>query len=169
MQRITMTIVLALMVAGCGIDGSDKKPSGVKETRNYMQEGMDYLQKTDIANAMKSFNRAIKADPANAQNYLIVGQVYLKLNNYIRASDSFASAIKVDPTNGAAYFLLGQSQALRGQRAEAIETIKKSITIFKAQKDEARFNSALSLLRNLVEPSSQEEEEAQKAKDSDSK
>ena len=151
MRTRGILLLCVFLLIGCGGNKPEKKFEGVKTERNFMKEGFDYLRKTDIPKAIQSFDRAIQQDPTNAQNYIIVGQVYLKLNNYIQASDSFSAAIRVDPSNAVAYYLLGQCQALRGQTREAVETLQKSMLLYKSQNDEESLMKVAAFLQNLLQ------------------
>ena len=151
MKRI-MLIGLAVLIAGCGQqDEAKRRFQGVKEDRNYIQEGFKYLADADIQRAIYSFDQAIKNDPTNVDNFLILGQVYLRLKQPARAVDTFTAATRVDPNNGEARYLLATSQALNEELDEAIESAKLSVELFMQNRDEENFKRAVVLLRGLTQ------------------
>ena len=161
MKKFLMLACASLVVAGCGAR-EEAKPQGVKETRNYVSEGMNYLNKSDVRNALRSFDMAIQQDPKNQQNYIVLGQVYLRLRQFTRAVDTFQAATRVNGENGELYYLLAMSKEMQGgKHAEAIEDAKRSAQIFEKNRDEQGFKKALTLLKNLTENKAPEAVEAQ--------
>lgn len=151
MKKFLVLFIALVFVVGCGKREKKTQFQGVTETEDFIAQGMQYLSESDIPNAIRSFDEAIKRDPMNPDNYLILGQVYLRLKQHSRAVDSFTAALRVDPFNGEAYYLLATSQAFRGNFELAIEAAQKSIEIFVKYRDEEKFKRSVALLRSLLE------------------
>src|SRR5207244_2473264 len=79
MKKAIILIGLTVFVVGCG-NKSETKFEGVSTNQHdYMAEGVAYLQKSDVAHAIQSFDQAIKQNPRESKNYIILGQVYMNL------------------------------------------------------------------------------------------
>jgi Tfp pilus assembly protein PilF len=143
------------------------KPAAVKaetstQAKAFIEQGVNYLNEGDIANAITSFDNSIKAEPRNPENYLVLGQVYLRLRNYGRAVDTFNAGTKVDANHGELFYFIGAANAIRYHMAEedeakqdfkqqGIAAAQRSVEIFIQQQDEQRLMAALALLKSLQE------------------
>ena len=153
MKKFVLIMLSVGILAGCGSNDSEQaktKFEGVKSENNYIAQGMDYLGQSDIVNAIKSFDMAIKEDPTNVNNYLVLGQVYLRLKQYDRAGDTFSGALRAAPDNGEVYYLLAMSRGLDGKNEQAITAVKRSVEIFMAEKNEVGFKKSVALLNGLT-------------------
>ena len=146
-----MVILLAVvLMIGCGrADRADRKFRGVTEKRDYVSEAMEHLKNSDVVEAIKSFDLAIRQEPNNVDNYLILGQVYMKLEQADRAADTFLAATRVAPDNGEAYYFLALSEAVNGKKDEAVAAAKRSAEIFMQAKNDEMFKKSLSLVQDL--------------------
>ena len=151
MMRAIWIIFFIVGLIGCGSKDSEKKFQGTSANKNYIDQGMNYLSKGDIKEAIRSFDEAIRQDPSNPENYITLGQVYLRLGNPVRAIDSFSAATRVDPFSGEAYYLLATSNAIDGRMKEAVDSAQKSVEIFMQERNEERFKKSLALLKSLTE------------------
>ena len=95
MKKLPIILALVALVAGCGLQKKEEGFSGVTEKKDYVAQGFQYLQQSDITNAIQSFDLAIKQDPTNPDNYITLGQVYLRLHQPTRAIDTLTAATKV--------------------------------------------------------------------------
>ena len=157
MKNITfyiLTILIsATMIAGCSRKDDTAKNAKNSKSTQFIAQGMDYLRQSDVRNAIRSFDMAIKTDPKNVENYLVLGQVYLQLKNFQGAVDVLTAATRIDPNSGEAYYLLATSRGLRGKDEDKIESVaaaKKSVEIFLKERDEERFKKAVVLLQGLT-------------------
>ena len=152
MKNIFVLLLAAGLVSGCGSkDKPESKFQGVTPQKDYIAEGMRYLNASNVNDAIKSFDNAIKQDPNNPINYIILGQVYMRLSQPDRAVDSFSAAVRVDPQNGEAYYLLAVCQGLKGSKKDAIISAQRSVEIFMKGRNEEKFKQAALLLRSLTE------------------
>jgi Flp pilus assembly protein TadD len=61
---LTGMLFLALLVLSCG-----------KDADQYMEEGNAYLRRSDMANAIAMFEKAVEADPGNYEAHNSLGAV----------------------------------------------------------------------------------------------
>jgi cytochrome c-type biogenesis protein CcmH/NrfG len=149
MKNVFGLALCVLLLTGCG--GKEKtEEAQTAGKKNYIAEGMKYLQSKDIERAIRNFDLAIKQEPTNPANYLFLGQVYLKLKNVDGAADAFEGATKVAPENGDAYFFLSVARALQGRKDEAIKSVQKSADIFMQARDEEKFKRSVAVLKSLT-------------------
>jgi thioredoxin 1 len=64
--------------------------------------GKGKLAKGDYANAVKSLEAAVKAEPTSCEAHFCLGQSYAKLKNYLKAREHYRAAIKVGKGSPAA-------------------------------------------------------------------
>ena len=72
MKKYFIVFIAVVFVAGCGLKKKEEGFSGVTEKNSYVAQGFEYLQKSDIANALRSFDLAIKKDRMFRQNAFTV-------------------------------------------------------------------------------------------------
>lgn len=151
MKKFMVIAVLFLFIVGCESKKNEEaKFRGVTyQNKDYIAQGVEYLKKSDVQNAIKSFNEAIKHDPRNLENYFTLGQVYMHLNNYPKAAEVFAVAATIDPSSGEAFYLLAVNLALSGNKAAAAKAIEQSIAIFSKKKSEDKLKQSLAFLQSL--------------------
>ena len=149
MKKIFCVICIGLMLAGCGsresVSQSSQSPSGAasNQTRDFVAQGQALLVKGDIQGAINTFKEGIVQDPNNFKLHFVLGQMYMRAGAYNNAEASFKSVVRIDPENGNAYLLLGGCYDLLGKKAEAIESIKKSVELFQKQRDTANFRTSV--------------------------
>ena len=151
MKKLIVMGVLIFFVVGCQSKKNEEtKFRGVMYGKqDYAAQGVAYLKKSDIENAIKSFDEAIKHDPRNLENYFTLGQVYMHLSAYPKAAEIFAVAVSVDPSSGEAFYLLAVNLALAGNRSAAAKAVEQSIAIFSKKKDEDKLKQSLVFLQGL--------------------
>jgi Tfp pilus assembly protein PilF len=153
MKRFMIFLIVVCFIGCSGSEQKQAQEQNKKATADLLTTGFDYLSKSDVPNAIKNFDLAIKSDPSDSTNYIVLGQVYLRLNNISKAIDTFNAATKIDPDNGDLFHLLGFIYAARadeGDRAYAIEKTKRSIEIFLAEKNQEKLLKSMALLQNIT-------------------
>lgn len=158
MNIVLLLLVVAFLGAGCGqnnttasqVPGKDQAPMGAKGEK-YIQEGVDYLNKAELADAIKSFNKAVALNPRDPKPYFILAEVYMRLNNYENAIANLNNVIALESDNGPAFYFLGICKGLSGNRKEAIVDIEHSVAIFQQKKDEVNFKKALTTLQQMMQ------------------
>jgi len=144
-------VVLVLLLIGCGSKESvsakadNTAPAGIEN----LAAGINYLKESNPAEAIKSFQLAIKENPRDSKAYLVLAETYIHMRSYDRAEALLSAATKVVPPNGNLYYLLAVSQGLAGDKDDAKESIQKSIFIFQQQKDLESLKKSVAFYRGL--------------------
>ncbi|MFT5388167.1 MAG: cytochrome c-type biogenesis protein CcmH/NrfG, partial [Candidatus Omnitrophota bacterium] len=152
MKKGLMAIIAMMVLIGCGGESVSNKKSSMVKT-NYIEQGMQYLKKNDVGQAIQSFDSAIKQDPSNVDNFIVLAQVYMRLQNYSKAIDTLNAAQRVDPTNGEVQFVLATSNIVRAKQEasqgrpdlaqtlhqSAVDAAKRSVDIYMTQRNEEKF------------------------------
>jgi tetratricopeptide (TPR) repeat protein len=75
--------------------------------------------------ALSSFQRVLRIDPADVGANINTGQIYLQQRRYAEAVAAFRAAIAVEPYNGTALYNLGTALLRAGQREEGQRVIQR--------------------------------------------
>ena len=162
MRNMLLIVLMIVAAAGCDSQKKEAKFEGVSSgKKDYLAQGIKYLNQSDVQKAIQNFDLAIRQEPTNVQNYMVLGEVYLRLKEYVRAVDTFSAATRIAPNDGEVYYFLGVSKALKSKVEktpkaaedsfkEAIVATQKSVEIFMNQKDDKKFRQSVSLLKSLT-------------------
>ena len=151
MKRTVILLAIVTFFIGCG-SNPEKNEVKTENSKKYIDAGMRYLKDSDIANAIQSFDTAIKINPQDPENYIILGQVYLRLKNYQAAIDTFTAATRIDPNNGEAFYFLATSKMLRarpGDKEKAIKDAKTSADLFLKNNNQEQLKKAIALVQGF--------------------
>ncbi len=96
---------------------------------NWFEKGIYFAETNNYAEAVSSFNSAVKLDPQYDLAYYNRGVAYGHLQNYSEELNSYCQAIKLNPQFGAAYFNQGIVLGKLGQHQRAIESLGKFIEL----------------------------------------
>jgi len=164
MRRTFILMAAAVILVGCGRAQESKqqkstmgKPVARSQSameRDFVTEGLSHLKQANPGAAIKSFDQAIKQDPADPENYLVLGETYMRLRDYPRAIDSLSAALRVAPGRGDIYYLLAINQGLMGYDDMALENAQRSVEIFQEQRDRDSFLKSVALLQGLIQKTS---------------
>jgi Tfp pilus assembly protein PilF len=108
-------ILLVIILTQC----SDKKSD------EYVQEGLEYLNKEQYDSAQDSFIKAIETDANNADGYYGLGGIYNYQKKFKDAEQVFKSVLKIDPTHHNAWYSLGYTYELMGNKDESEASYEK--------------------------------------------
>ena len=163
MKRFTLIVLTLLFMVGCGGPAPEKKASKTekpvaKQAKKYLAKGMQHLKETNVMEAIRNFDEAIKQNPLDPDPYLLLGQVYMHMRRYDKAIDTFAAASRVAPNSGHVYYFLAMSHGLAGHLDMAKINAQRSVEMFRRSKDEAEFMKALALLQGMMQADEEEEE-----------
>ena len=163
MKKLLLTMLMIAVVSGCDSQKKEAKFEGVPSgKKDYIAQGVKYLNPSDVQKAVQSFDLAIRQEPTNVQNYMVLGEVYLRLKEYARAVDTFTAATRIAPNDGEVFYFLGVSKALKSKIEktpkaaedsfkEAIAATQKSVEIFMNQKNDKKFRQSVALLKSLTQ------------------
>ena len=96
-----------------------------KKSDEYVQEGLEYLNKEQYDSAQEAFLKAIEKDVNNADGYYGLGGIYNYQKKFKDAEHAFKSVLKIDPTHHNAWYSLGYTYELMGNKDESEESYKK--------------------------------------------
>ena len=167
MRRLMIVVAVGLLLAGCGTPEKSTSGQGLGPTNQanpdtaqvqvknisseFVNKGMEYLQKSEPIAAVKNFDEAIKRNPKDFRLYLVLSETYMRLHEYPRAADTLEAATLVAPDQGEISYLLAINYGLMGKRELAKKNAEKSIELFRQKKDEDNFLRAIALLQGLNE------------------
>ena len=100
----------------------------MSKEKKYLDLGLDYIDSGKYEKAIKSFKKAIKIDPDDAETYNALGLAYGKTGMTEKAIQSFKKAIEIDPDTWA-HFNLGVAYFNSGRFQEAVEPYKQAVRI----------------------------------------
>ena len=80
----------------------------------------------DYINALKYFNKNLKADPDNPEYYKARGKTYLKTKTYTYAINDLSMSLDLRPDDGEAWLYLGLAKYETGEKEEACSDLEKA-------------------------------------------
>src|SRR5262249_50831176 len=100
--------LFALIVLGCIADIraqslSAQRTSQSEAIANLITEGVNALERNDLAEARSKFLKAIEANPKDATAYIYLGIIDDRSGDFKGAEARFAAAVKADPRSPAAH------------------------------------------------------------------
>ena len=98
---------------------------GNKNSKEYVQEGIEYSKQGRFSSAKESFINAIEKDPKNIEGYYGLGGIYNLEMKYDDAEKAFKSLIQLDPTHFNAWYSLGYTYELMGNKEDAEKSYEK--------------------------------------------
>ena len=81
----------------------------------FFEQGMRYQDQENYKEAARSYEKAVKADPAYAEAYSNLGYSYRKLGQFDKAVSTYKKAIELDPKLAEAHEYLGEAYAEMGK------------------------------------------------------
>ena len=101
--------------------------------------------------AIKYFDEALKIDPTNIRNKIAKGIVLYKLNKFDEADKIFHEIIKLEPENANILYNLACLEAIRNNKENSLNLLKRAIDNDKSYIDSARKDSDFENIKNLKE------------------
>ena len=96
-----------------------------KNSKEYVQEGIEHTKQGRFNSAKESFINAIEKDPKNIGGYYGLGGIYNLEKKYDDAERAFKSVIQLDPTYFDAWYILGYTYELMGKKEDAEKSYEK--------------------------------------------
>ena len=91
--------------------------------------GIAHHQMTQIDEARKHYERAVKLNPKYAEAINNLGTVHYAKKSYRRAVSQYQKALKLTPNSASVYSNLGTAQFARKKYKEALEAYQKAISL----------------------------------------
>lgn len=154
-KAIVVMFIVMIGMMGCG-----KKAPQMSASKKLLIEGQVYLQQGDVQKALESFSASIQEDPKNIEGYYILAEVLIHLKQSQVALSFLQTAAQSFPDQGGFYFLMGLAYDDLQQSIPAIVSVRKSLDLFTAQKDQVGAQRAGALLSGLIEKAKTASEEA---------
>ena len=98
---------------------------GNKNSKEYVQEGIEHTKQGRFNSAKESFINAIEKDPKNIGGYYGLGGIYNLEKKYDDAEKAFKSVIQLDPTHFDAWYSLGYTYELMGKKEDSEKSYEK--------------------------------------------
>ena len=99
------------------------------KAEKYVLKGNEYYAKYDFDNAIKEYNKALKATPESHVALCNIGNSYLQMGDLDKAEDSFNKAVKIMPNYAMANCNLGEVYARQGKFKKALEQFQITFEI----------------------------------------
>ncbi len=108
-----------------------------------------YLQKKDYDEAFEIINKAIAAEPNNAQYYNVQGVLYENIDKRPEALAAYKKAVELDSKNASAMFNYGRQLCETAYALnDAAPTSQKEYEVYKEEKIMPLFKEAVQVLEN---------------------
>ena len=102
---------------------------GASEEEQAFDAGVEWAEQELWADAIASYDEAIRLDPEYVDAYYNRGLAYSKIAETSKAIDDLTEAIRLDPEHGPAYGKRGALRANLGQIREAFEDLDEAIRL----------------------------------------
>lgn len=118
-------LILSFLLSGCATQAV-LQDSSEQSARAYTELGVAYLERDNLRRAMSALDRALEADPGDAEALQAMAMVYQRQGEEQLAGESFKRALAADPTmtrarNNYAAFLYD-----RGRIREACQQLEQA-------------------------------------------
>ncbi len=153
MKKLALVLVVLVMV-GCDNKTTSLRKEAVSKV-NYLGQGIELLKQGKGADAIESFDNAIRQDPTDVQAYLVLGQTYMMIKQYPQAVSTYTAAARIAPDQGEVFYHLALSEAMSGDIQKAFESTQKSIAIFQQQNNDEGVKKSVALLEQFMPKSNE--------------
>jgi len=157
MRKIFILGIMTLIITGCNpAKESSSSQVGEKSAvaqpqKASLQQGIDYLAKGQVNEAIQSFQNVAAQDPQNTEALFAIGQVYMKVGSFDNAISAGQEILKRDPQNGDAYMMIAGCYDMKGEASQAIDIVKVAAAIYQQKNDTQGFQRAVGILQKLTE------------------
>ena len=108
--------------------------------------GIAYGQSGRLADAMRTFERALQVDSTSALSHQNIATLQLRTGNFAASEASFRRALSIDPALAGAYTGLGVTLTRLNRLPEALDAWRKAVSL-----DPNDFNALFNLTMELFE------------------
>lgn len=145
---LSFLFFISFFLGGCHPSGKavekDKKLKSF-----YITRGKNYAETQNIAHAVITLQEAVKYYPDDPEAYFLIGDLFMGLKDYATARRYFAGVIHLQPDNAFAYLRTAACYDLSGDRRQAVQSVRKSVEIFRQKNDVVNFKVTSEILRRL--------------------
>jgi cell wall-associated NlpC family hydrolase len=132
--RMAALFTVAILLTSGGLNGvhadSVSTSTSIRVTAEmYSGKGSEYLELSDINEAIKSFSKAVSLEPGNAVYHLELGDAHGRNGNFRKAMEGYTQAIRIDPSEAAFYIMRGFAYYSNKKYAEAIADFTKAVEL----------------------------------------
>lgn len=136
-QTKWMTLIVAVaacgMLAGCDTQAQNKQAAVERWEKSSAAAKLatveNLIERGQIADAQKTLQKCLDADPDLAAAHFQMGRVHLIENRNAEARSSFERAIELDGSLDAAWFHLGVVFSLDGDNEQALNAYQKAMDL----------------------------------------
>lgn len=114
--------------------------------------GIAYGQSGRVADAMRTFERALEVDSTSAFSHQNIATLHLRSGDFAAAERSFRQALAIDATLSGAYTGLGVTLVRLNRLPEALDAWRKAVSL-----DPTNYNAMFNLTMELFESGQVEE------------
>jgi tetratricopeptide (TPR) repeat protein len=116
----------------------------------YYNRGLVYGRDLgDYQKALVDFSQAIELTPEDAEVYVDRGNVYTLLKKTRSAIDDYTQAISINPQHAQAHYNRGIAYSQENEPEKALADLQRAATLFQARGDDANYQRALDLVREI--------------------
>ena len=134
LQPITRVCLLTVIVTSwCASAFAQLLPKQTSSSEVLITEGVNALERDDLAEAKNKFLKALELNPKNATAYIYLGIIDDRNGDLKSAESRFAAAVKADPRSASAHNNHGASLVKLGRTKEATQEFLNSLYIDKDQ------------------------------------
>lgn len=124
----TKTVCPTLLMLLCFLTClAQKEP--VSKSHPLIEAGNKLADERKWAEAIETYNLAIRLDPKNAEAYIRLGDAQMGTGNWSAALDAYKRAVSVAPGDADAQYALGDAYNTMGQHGDAFAPLVKAIQI----------------------------------------
>lgn len=105
----------------------------------------------DAQNRIEQFKKMAEADPENELGHFSLGSAYLEAGQLDVAVSSLTRALELNPKLSKVYQLLGEAYQKSGNRADAVEVVRRGTKVADAQGDRMPLDAMVAMLREWGE------------------
>jgi tetratricopeptide (TPR) repeat protein len=128
------------------IRGKESRTSKTPGAQYHIRLGHRQYRNKNFQEALKEYEKAVKADPGNAEAHYWRGRARLNTGRFDPAAEDFKTVVKLKPDFSEAYDNLGWLSARQGDYDEGIFYLTKSLEL-KPQNAWAHYNRGNMLLK----------------------
>ncbi len=125
LKSISLNILILFFSLNCiGCSNQDQQHNDKS-----LEQGINRIQKRNLDEGIKLFNKMIETDPDNYMLYYQRGIAYRDIKDYENAIADFQKCINLKPNDSGAYFQLGGVWSDQGEIEKSISFYSKAIEV----------------------------------------